>query len=157
MVNNILPFRLGEIARAHAIGREADISRISSLATIFVERIIDGFCLILLLVLGIVLYPTANWVKNLAMVSMFVFSTLLILCVVLVQTRSLTLQGIQRLAHAMLSSRPAAFVVTGFNAALAGLRPIASFNSWGAVGSLSVLAWSLEAFVYFLVARSLGL
>src|SRR5262245_4610792 len=39
--NNILPFRMGELVRAHVCGRKFDISRASSLASIVVERVFD--------------------------------------------------------------------------------------------------------------------
>lgn len=42
MVNNILPARLGEIARAVSLGLKTGLSRSASLATIIVERIFDG-------------------------------------------------------------------------------------------------------------------
>jgi len=40
--NSLLPLRMGEILRAVAIGTQAGVSKSSALATIFVERAIDG-------------------------------------------------------------------------------------------------------------------
>jgi hypothetical protein len=51
MVNMVLPARLGELVRAHAIGKKEDISRSASFATIIIERVLDGFALLLLLVI----------------------------------------------------------------------------------------------------------
>lgn len=49
MVNNVLPARLGEIARAVSLGLKANLSRSATLATIIVERIYDSFTLLLFL------------------------------------------------------------------------------------------------------------
>jgi len=51
LVNNVLPARLGEIARAILVGRRHGISRSAALATIVVERIFDG--VVMLLFLGV--------------------------------------------------------------------------------------------------------
>ena len=48
--NNVFPLRLGEVLRAYAIGKAADVSRMASFATIFVERLIDIFSLLLLII-----------------------------------------------------------------------------------------------------------
>lgn len=49
MVNNVLPARLGEVARAISLGIKAHLSRSATLATIIVERIYDSFTLLLFL------------------------------------------------------------------------------------------------------------
>ncbi|HUU47069.1 MAG TPA: lysylphosphatidylglycerol synthase transmembrane domain-containing protein [Acidobacteriota bacterium] len=49
MANNVLPARLGEIARAVSIGVLAKLSRSATFATIIVERIYDSFTLLLIL------------------------------------------------------------------------------------------------------------
>ena len=51
LVNNVLPARLGEIARAILVGRRHGVSRSAALATVVVERIFDG--VVMLLFLGV--------------------------------------------------------------------------------------------------------
>lgn len=53
MVNNVLPLRLGEIARPFSLSRKEDLSRSAAFATIVVERVFDA--LSLLLVSGLLL------------------------------------------------------------------------------------------------------
>jgi uncharacterized protein (TIRG00374 family) len=50
MAIDILPARLGEVARAFLIGRKEPVSKSAALATIVVERLFDIFMLLLLLV-----------------------------------------------------------------------------------------------------------
>jgi hypothetical protein len=47
--NNILPFRLGELVRAYAMGKKNGVSKITCLGSIGAERIIDGIVLLFLL------------------------------------------------------------------------------------------------------------
>ncbi|HUV30262.1 MAG TPA: lysylphosphatidylglycerol synthase transmembrane domain-containing protein [Acidobacteriota bacterium] len=56
MANNILPLRLGEYVRAYSLSRQdGDVSKSSSLATIFVERMVFDL-VALLLIFGVVLF-----------------------------------------------------------------------------------------------------
>lgn len=48
MVNNVLPLRLGEIARPFSLSRKEDISRSAAFATIVVERIFDALSLFMI-------------------------------------------------------------------------------------------------------------
>ncbi len=52
--NNLLPFRLGEIVRAYIMGKKNDISKITCLASIATERIIDGIVIVSLLGLSMI-------------------------------------------------------------------------------------------------------
>ena len=50
MANNLLPFRSGELVRAYILGEQRKISKISTLGTIAVERLLDVVVLMLFLV-----------------------------------------------------------------------------------------------------------
>ncbi len=50
MANNILPVRMGEIVRSYYLGQREDVSKSATLATVAVERIMDGVVLLILLV-----------------------------------------------------------------------------------------------------------
>ncbi len=65
-VNNLLPFRAGEAARIIALGRRTGTSRVESLATVALERVLDVFCLLLLLFLALPLLPDVTWVGGAA-------------------------------------------------------------------------------------------
>ena len=49
MINNILPIRIGEVARAYLIGKKTNVSGITALATLAIERILDVICLLSML------------------------------------------------------------------------------------------------------------
>ena len=51
-VNNVLPARLGELYRAHFAGHHFGFSRATALASIMVERTMDGLLVVALLAVG---------------------------------------------------------------------------------------------------------
>ena len=53
MANNLLPARLGEFVRAYALGRSEALPSSVPFATIVIERLFDGFTLLLFLVGGL--------------------------------------------------------------------------------------------------------
>lgn len=50
--NNVLPARLGEVVRAHVVGKAAGIKRSVALSSVLVERIFDGCAIVVLLLVG---------------------------------------------------------------------------------------------------------
>ena len=65
-VNNLLPFRAGEAARVIALNRRARTSPVESAATVALERILDVFCLLLLLLAALPWLPEVEWVGTAA-------------------------------------------------------------------------------------------
>lgn len=81
MSNQILPARIGEFVRAYVIGHKENISKMSSFATIVVERVFDGFTIVALLIyllifLDVPVHLQSAWEK----VRVFGFSSALFFC-----------------------------------------------------------------------------
>ena len=57
MANNVLPVRMGEIVRSYYLGHREDVSKSATLATVAVERIMDGVVLLFLLAAASVFLP----------------------------------------------------------------------------------------------------
>jgi len=57
MANNILPARIGEVVRAVLLADRARISKTASLATVVVERLFDGFTVLFLFALVLLIMP----------------------------------------------------------------------------------------------------
>ena len=53
MANNLLPARLGEVARAYYLSRREGLSASTGLATVIVERVYDGLTLLFLVALAV--------------------------------------------------------------------------------------------------------
>src|SRR5204863_4413553 len=56
-VNNLLPLRMGEVARAYLLARWCRIPYGSTVASLLVERVLDGLSLALLLLVALTLVP----------------------------------------------------------------------------------------------------
>lgn len=54
LANNVLPARLGELVRSHALGEGEDVSRTSVLGTVVVERVVDTVIVVGLAALAVV-------------------------------------------------------------------------------------------------------
>ena len=66
MANNLLPVRLGEVVRAYYLGERENVSKVSSLATIAVERVFDGLTLLFLAAVVSLFLPLVGLLQGLA-------------------------------------------------------------------------------------------
>jgi len=64
MVNNIMPFRLGEFLRAYVIKKNDGVSFTTSMGIIVVERLLDVLSLLLIFGVLTFFFPFPEWVKN---------------------------------------------------------------------------------------------
>ena len=69
-VNSLLPLRAGEAARVIALNRRAGTSPVESVATVALERILDVFCLLLLLLAALPWLPEVDWVGAAAAIAL---------------------------------------------------------------------------------------
>ena len=66
MANNLLPVRLGEVVRGYYVGQREGVSKSAALATIAVERVVDGVTLLFVLSAVAVFLPVTGLVQGLA-------------------------------------------------------------------------------------------
>ena len=60
MANNVLPARLGEFVRAYYIGEKEQVSKLASLATIAIERVLDGITLLFFILAASLVLPVVQ-------------------------------------------------------------------------------------------------
>lgn len=60
-VNNVLPLRAGELVRAHVLFQRHGISRLAGLSSIFMTRVYDGLMLTCFLVIGVIASLLGLW------------------------------------------------------------------------------------------------
>jgi uncharacterized protein (TIRG00374 family) len=61
MASNLLPFRIGELVRAYVLGRSESLPTSLSLATILLERVLDGLTLLGFLAVGLLFLRGHPW------------------------------------------------------------------------------------------------
>ena len=81
-VNMLLPLRAGEAARIVALRSSAGVSRVESLGTVALERVLDVFCLLLLLFAALPWLPEINWLRPAAILAFALAVILIALAVV---------------------------------------------------------------------------
>jgi len=69
-VNSLLPLRAGEAARVIALNRRARTSPVESAATVALERVLDVFCLLLILLAALPWLPEVDWVGAAAAIAL---------------------------------------------------------------------------------------
>jgi glycosyltransferase 2 family protein len=149
-VNDLLPGRLGEVARVFLLARHAAVPIGTSLASIVVERVLDGIALTAILVLGIVLAGATDWWFLAGIVSaIFAVATVGLLW------GALAPDSARRIGIACLVVLPvkvrerAAKLIDGV---LDGLIPLGRWSSALPVLGLSLLAWFIESGMYLVIA-----
>ena len=164
MVNNLVPARAGEFARAYALTRETPrVGFAASFASLAVDRVFDAVVLLLLLIVGMFELPAAqdtvvagqplsNWVGWGTVVMVAMVAALY--TVVVFPSRIIAL-------YEAFSRRVAPrFEERGRDALMAfaaGLSVLRSPRRFGAVMLWTVLHWVMNAFAFWCGFKAIGL
>ena len=156
MANNVLPARLGDVARAFFLARKERIPASATFSNVLLERIFDGLAVVGLL--NFVLWyapPKDLWVHTVGWVMAAVFVGAVVFCTLIAFWEAQFLA----LAHRIAARLPqkATALVHLFEKLAKGLHTLKSPRRTIQVGVLSLVIWMLEAAVYALVQRAFGL
>jgi len=156
MANNLLPARAGELVRAYIMDQRHRVSMMATLGTIAVERLFDGLVLVAFLIAvgAFVGLSRELGILAAAMSATFVIVLALFLFAASSQERA------ERWLARLLRFLPARAQEKGRQWAgsfIAGLGALQSPWRIAAVTVTSVVAWALEATMYFMVGVSFNL
>ena len=154
--NNLLPARVGELVRAYLIGKRESISKSASLATIVVERILDGFILLVFLFASMLLLTNPLETLHFGLYVLAVFILILAILVFMTFKNDLALVYFKK-AVKILPDRFSASMIGLFEAFLKGLQSLRDARQTLKGLTLSGGLWAIEALVYYLILRSFGL
>lgn len=155
-VNNVLPARLGEIARAGLLAQTSGLPFVQSLTVTVLERVLDGLCLLLLLVVAGQMLPDPGWIKTTLELGGLVFGVATIGVVLAVAAPSALLGITGRVAH-KFGSRVHDLAVKLVSQLVAGVSYVRTFSSAIAVTALSILVWLFEAGMFFALLPAFGI
>ncbi len=148
MINNVLPFRLGEFVRGYALKQTDNISFSASFGTVVVERIID--VLTLLVIFGFILFffPFPDWVKSggVLVAGIVIFSILIMY--LLVKKTEWALSVIRKLAG-LFSSKLADQAERIARSFIEGISFLHSARSYWAIILLSAVTWGVYIYVMY--------
>jgi glycosyltransferase 2 family protein len=158
MANFLLPGRAGDLARCVLLGRAGSLSESSrSLATLAVEKVLDGLALVGMVLFAVWALHPPHWVLELLRVAILIFGGALVLLVALrYRTRALidSVRRAFRLVH--LSSLEEKFdgLLTSF---ADGLSAVSSAQQMLILLLMTAAIWITEAGTIWGLARALGL
>ena len=148
-LNNILPFRLGEVGRAILLSRSPNIGFWQVVPTIMIERAFDILIVVTLLLLSLPFVVGAEGAGSKALIfGIFVILALLVLHL-LARNRSRVLALYQRsqLKYPLLQRVGAARINTFFE----GLSSLTDFRQFSLAVGLMLGAWALLVAHYWLI------
>ena len=158
MANNVLPFKTGELLRAYSIGKSENVSKVASFATVVLERVLDGFSLLVILGIALMFQPFPSYV-NRAGIIMFAVLFAAILVLTLLATRTEATLGIYRKLSRPLPRNLATKGERMLQSLVTGLLVLKKPRYYVLIGVSTVLIWAsyimtVHMFVYAFGLRS---
>ena len=151
LANNVLPARLGELVRSHALGEGEGVSRPTVLGTVVVERIVDTV-IVVALAAAAVLILGAGGIASTAVVLGAVFVGILVVGLALAVT-SHRLPGADR-ATALAERVPRLLDAT--RRLRDGLAVVGQPSAVAAAVGFSLLAWSASIATFIVGGAAVG-
>ncbi len=155
MANNVLPFRTGEVVRSYVVARRHGVSKSAVLATIAVERIFDGLAMLGFILVAASTVTFTSELRHVTRIALVLFGIAVLGLAVVTLAESLRI----RLLDALYARMPAALAERTRPLAdsfFTGLSALRSGRAIGLVAGSSLLAWLLEAGMYWTIARAFG-
>ena len=158
MANNLLPARLGELVRAYILGRQEDVSRTASFASIVYERIVDLFSLIALLWFVLLKATGPQWLRSSGIWLLVVNIGLLVGVYLVVRNQTRFVAWLGRVT-ARLPENTAVRVAGSADSFVTGLSSVSKPQTILPVVTMSVLVWlcAILGLYYTLLAMNMQL
>lgn len=155
-VNNILPFRMGELARMGMLYERTGIPFLQSASVTALERILDGLTIVLLLAFSMIFVTSGGWLTHVLAQAGLLFGCALAGVLVLVVRPRWVVAATSRLAGWLLPGRQALLLQMAANIT-AGVAYLRRLRDALKIASLSVLVWLLEAGMFWALMPAFGL
>lgn len=158
LLNNVLPARAGDVARALELGRTEQMSRTKVFATLVVERTADLAFMLALLSVVLLSYPAIpDWLKRagLAVTAITVLAMSLLAAAHLLGER--LIPWLHRRLLQRLPVKAAARVQNMLASALDGIAGGFRLGHFAGFLALTIVIWALEVALVWLIARAIGL
>jgi len=157
MLTQLLPLRLGDVARAILIGNVPPVTIARGLSTMVVERLLDMLFIVVLLPFTLSGIPSLpGWMRSFALFSGFAALAGIVVLIVAANQRARAV----RLAGWVLGRLPfldRAAWVRRADELLLGLKSLTSLRDGAVLLVLSVIVWLPVLAAYFFTLRAVGL
>lgn len=153
MVNNLLPARLGEFARAYSLSRIERVRASAALASLIVERLLDALVLMIFLVpaylLGVGEMEGAGFLRPLFTVLVAFISAGLLSTLFLVRFPGWALRFVERWSHRLVPVRLADRITGLLASFIAGLGALRHGHVFLRAFYWSVVVWGVNACSFY--------
>lgn len=157
MANNLMPARLGDVARAFVLGKRERISVTTTFSNILLERVFDGLTVVgFLFFVLLVAPPEAGWVSAVGALMGLVFFGALAAATSVAFFEAQTLRLV-RFATGPLPPALGAKLLSLVTKLAHGFRPLKSPGAVLGVLGLSLVIWAVEVLVYWVAQHAFGL
>ncbi len=155
-VNNILPFRLGELARAWMLEEYTGLPFIQTLTVTFLERLLDGMAILGLFAIAIFITPIQHWALQALELGGWIFVIPAVATAIAVISPAYVFALVSRAANRVLPSRHDQ-IVSFVNLILNGLAYMRSSPGTLSVFGLTLLIWLMEAGMFLSMFPAFGI
>jgi hypothetical protein len=159
----VMPFRLGELARPLLIAEKGKIRRSAAMASVVVERVVDGIAMALVLIVALLFSTpatkseaTLTWVRGGGLIVFAAFFALLVFLVVAYVKRELAVRVVDRLTRPV-SAKLAQKLAGMLDAFIGGLKVVPDRRKIALFFVLTAVYWGINGFGLALLARGFGL
>ena len=156
LVNNVLPARLGIVARAYILGEREGISKMATGGTIVVEQVFDGVTLLLFAAIVSLFVSLEGLVQQAVYIAAGLSMGALAMCFIMASSQRLARGAIALLLH-VLPKRWRVRVGEWLALLIEGLGVMRSPGKLIVVLMISILVWLCEAGTFYMVGFSFDL
>ena len=154
--NNILPARLGELARAGMLAQRTGLSYVQCLTVTFLERILDAIVILVLFVVAASQRDLPGWVRHVSDVATVIVSMAAAVVLAAVLLPSLLPRAATHLTARLHERLGGKLVSTAYDIVQA-LAPLRKPSRAAGVLALSLLVWTCEAGLFLAVLPAFDL
>jgi hypothetical protein len=152
LLNNLLPFRLGELGRALLLGERSDLSFWRVLSTVVVERVFDlGFAALLLLI-GIPFVVEADWARSASLVALAVVLFGFAFLFLMARSPDVLISFVNKIAKSWPKTQT--WIVSKMESFFGGLGALRDFGRFLKVFFWLGLAWFFNLAWYYILLRA---
>ncbi len=153
LISNVLPFRLGDPARAVAVGMKGTVRTSAALSTVIVERVLDMAMVVVLLALVVPWVGQAGWLRAAGIVGGAAAAVALAALAAMAAYPGWSKRAVGWLAARIPRANPQHWEE------MAGglLDGLTALHSWRRVGALvlwTVVTWACSVALYYSVLRA---
>jgi hypothetical protein len=149
VLNNVLPFRLGELGRAYLLGRKSGLGFWQVIPTIMVERALDLMIASSLFLSTLPFVVGVSWARQAAMIMAVVVVTGLVAMYLLARNQAFVLSTLDRLGQRWRWAR----ILNGgqVRSFLTGLSVLTDTRLFLTAVGLMLFNWAFNVFQYYLM------